>query len=250
MRVAVAGGTGVVGRHVVEALTERGHDAVALSRRTGVDVATGTGLAEALVGADAVVDVSNVATQRRKVAEDFFARSTTNLLRAGLPLVVLSIVGVDRVPFGYYQGKLRQEELALAGGQATVLRATQFHDFPAQMLARTSFGPVAIALRMRTQPIAAEEVAAALADLVATAPQGRVPDIAGPQPEEMTDMIRRYLHATGRRKLVVPVTMPGATGRALRDGGALPTGPGPRGTQTFDQWLRQIPPAEPQPRSK
>lgn len=239
MKVAVAGGTGVVGRHVVEALRTRDHEPVVLARSTGVDVGTGAGVAEALAGADVIVDVSNVATSRRSVAEDFFTRSTGHLLAAGVPLVVLSIVGVDRVPYGYYQGKLRQEEVALASGRATVLRATQFHDFPGQLLARMSFGPVAMVPRMRSQPIASREVATALADLVAAAPQGRVPDLAGPQPEEITDLARRHLRATGRPVLVVPVSLPGAAGRAMRDGGCLPTEPGPRGIQTFDEWLAE-----------
>lgn len=239
MKVVVAGGTGVVGRHVVAALSARGQEPVVLSRRTGVDVVSGAGLAQATTGVDVVVDVSNVQASRRAVAEDFFTRSTTNLLAIGVPLVVLSIVGVDRVPLGYYQGKLRQEKVALAGGRATVLRATQFHDFPRQLVERMSVGPVVLVPRMRTQPIAAREVAAALADLAAAAPQGRVPELAGPQPEEMPDLVRRYLAAVGRRKAVVPLTLPGAAGRAMRDGGALPTGPGPRGVQTFEAWLAE-----------
>lgn len=238
MRVAVAGGTGVVGRHVVTALGARGHEALVLARSAGVDVASGAGLAEAAAGADVVVDVSNVGTMRRSVAEEFFTRTTTNLLGTGLPLVVLSIVGVDRVPMGYYQGKLRQE-VALASGRATVQRATQFHDFARQMLDQMSFGPVALVPRMRTQPVAAREVADTLADLVAAAPQGRVPDLAGPQVEELPDLVRRYLAATGRRALVVPVRLPGAAGRAMRDGGALPTEAGPRGTRTFEAWLAE-----------
>lgn len=239
MRVAVAGGTGVVGRHVVEALRARGDEPVVLARSVGVDVGTGAGLAAALNGVDAIVDVSNIATSKRSVAEDFFVRSTAHLLTTEVPLVVLSIVGIDRIPFGYYQGKLRQEEVALASGRATVLRATQFHDFPVQLLDRMSFGPVVLVPRMRSQPVAAREVAVALADLVATAPDGRVPDLAGPRVEEMPDLVRRYLRAAGRRMLVVPVPMPGVAGRAMRDGGALPSEPGPRGTQTFDDWLAE-----------
>jgi uncharacterized protein YbjT (DUF2867 family) len=239
MRVAVAGGTGVVGRHIVEALTTRGHQPVVLSRGRGVDVGTGTGLAAALADVDVIVDVSNIATSKRSVAEDFFARSTAHLLAAGVPLVVLSIIGIDRVPLGYYRGKQKQEQVALDSGRATVLRTTQFHDFAAQILDRTSVGQIALVPRMRSQPIAAREVAVALADLVAEAPQGRVPDLAGPQPEEMTDLVRRYVRATRQRRWVVPVTVPGAAGRAMRNGGALPAGPGARGSQTFDAWLAE-----------
>jgi uncharacterized protein YbjT (DUF2867 family) len=239
VRAAIAGGTGVVGRHVVDELTARGHEPVVLSRGTGVDVGTGEGVAEATVGEDVIVDVSNVETSKRSVAEDFFTRSTTHLLAVGVPLVVLSIVGIDRIPFGYYQGKQKQEHIALASGRATVLRATQFHDFAAQMLSRMSYGPIALVPRMRSQPVAASEVAVALADLVEVAPQGRVPDLAGPQPEELIDLVRRYVRATGRRRWVVPLTVPGAAGRAMRAGGALPSEPGPRGTQTFAAWLAE-----------
>src|SRR4051794_28973559 len=149
MRVAVAGGTGVVGRHVVDALLGAGHTPVTLSRGRGVNLVTGLGLDEAVDGAAAVIDVSNIVTTSRAKSRRFFETATTNLLNAGCRAgvshhVVLSIVGVDRVKFGYYEGKLRQEELALAGPvPATVLRSTQFHEFPGQILDRVP-GPVAV----------------------------------------------------------------------------------------------------------
>ena len=153
-RIAVAGGTGVVGRHVVEALAAAGCEPVVLARSTGVDLVSGAGLDAALTGARAVVDVSNVATQRRSASVGFFTAATSALLAAGARAgvrhhVVLSIVGVDRVDTGYYAGKRRQEELVLAGGvPATVLRATQFHEFADQVLA-IARGPVAPVPSMR-----------------------------------------------------------------------------------------------------
>ena len=242
MRIAVVGGTGRVGKPVVEAVRARGHEPVVLSRSTGVDVTTGAGLAGALDGTPVVIDVSNVATIGRKKSVAFFAAAIGNLVQAGLRagvshLVVLSIVGVDRVDLGYYAGKRRQEELALSGRiPASVLRATQFHEFAAQLLER-QHGPVALVPRMRSQPVAAREVAGALVDLALGEPAGMAPELAGPEPLEMTDMVRRYLHAHAGRRPVVPMRVPGKAGRTMATGALLPTGPGPRGTQTFGEWL-------------
>lgn len=120
----------------------------------------------------------------------------------------------------------------------TVMRATQFLEFPQQVLDRMP-GPIAMVPRMRTQPVAAREVAQHLVRLVLGTPQGMAPELAGPRVEELVDMVRKLLRAEGRRKLLVPVTLPGAVGRAMKSGGNLPTGPGSRGTQTFDEWLTE-----------
>lgn len=142
MKIAVAGGTGLAGRLVVEALRARGHAPVVLSRGQGVDLLSGAGLDAALAGAEAVVDVSNVTTTRGSVSVDFFDRAGRHLVgaaaRAGVRhLVTLSIVGVDRVRNPYYAGKLRQEEIVRGGAVPwTVLRATQFHEFAGQLLGR------------------------------------------------------------------------------------------------------------------
>ena len=241
-RVAVAGGTGMVGRMVVERLHATGHVPIVLARSQRVDVRTGAGLDDALAGVSAIVDVTNVTTTRRSKALAFFGAGTRNLLdaavRAGVVHhVVLSIVGCDRVDLGYYEGKRRQEELALAGPvPATVLRATQFHEFPAQLLARVP-GPLVLAPRMRTQPVAAAEVAAELARLAVGPAVGQAPELAGPEVHEMPDLVRQVLRATGRRRPAVPVRIPGAVGKAMATGALLPTGDGPRGRQTFAEWL-------------
>ena len=151
---------------------------------------------------------------------------------------MLSIVGVDRVDTGYYAGKRAQEELVLAAAlPTTVLRATQFHEFAGQVLAMVS-GPVAPVPRMRVQPVAAREVAEHLVELALAAPQGRAPELAGPQVHELTDLARRVLRTRGSRRLVLPLRGPTAASRAVVGGALLPTGPGPRGRQTFDAWLR------------
>ncbi|MEV8545013.1 NAD(P)H-binding protein [Streptomyces sp. NPDC051572] len=243
MRVAVAGGTGLVGRYVVEELVAAGHEPVVLSRSRGVDlVSGGAGLDAALDGADAVVDASNVTTTSARKSVAFFDAVARSLLDAGERAgvrhhVALSIVGIDRVGLGYYQGKLRQEDVVRAGSVPwSVLRATQFHEFAEQTLERVP-RPLAVVPRMRTQPIAAREVAQHLVKLAAGPAQGMAPDLAGPRVEQLVDMVRRLLRARGERRLVVPVRMPGGVGAAMTGDGQLPVGGGARGTQTFDEWL-------------
>jgi uncharacterized protein YbjT (DUF2867 family) len=243
MRVAVAGGTGAVGRRVVDVLAGRGHDPVVLARSRGTDVTTGAGLADALAGAAALVDVVSVSTLDGRTSERFFRASTTHLLSAaaaaGVPHVVaLSIVGIDASPGGYYAGKVVQEQLVQAGPVPwTILRATQFHEFAAQVAVRGRVGPVVGVPQMRTQPVAAREVAERLADLVEAGPAGRVPDLGGPRVERLSDLVRAYLRATGSRVPVLPLALPGRTWSGRRGGVLLP-GPGAAlGRQPFDAWL-------------
>ena len=237
MRIAVVGGTGVAGRHLLRQLAEGGHDAVALSRASGVDVVSGAGLEQALGGADVVVDVSGPRTVRRAVSVAWFGRATAQLLahgeRAGVRHhVVLSIVGLERVRSGYYAGKLRQEELALAGPlPVTLLRATQFHEFAGQVLARATAGPVAAVPRLRVQPVAAVEVARALAGAATGTPAGRLPDLGGPQEEDLVDLARQTVRARGDRTRVLALPSGGTADGLLPGPGARAAGP------TFAQWL-------------
>ncbi|MGK5684250.1 SDR family oxidoreductase [Actinoplanes sp. URMC 104] len=234
MNIAVAGGTGWVGRLVVEQARARGHEVVVISRSTGVDLTTGEGLDDALRGVDVVVDVTNVETLSRKASVAFFETTTRTLLaaeeRAGVRHhVVLSIVGVDRVDSGYYEGKRRQERLALDGPiPATVLRATQFHEFAAQLLDRVP-GPVKLVPAMLSRPVAASEVAAELVRLAEGPARGLATDLAGPEVLEVPAMVRRL----ARRGLVLSVP----AGRAMAHGGLLPEGDFHRGEITFDEWL-------------
>ncbi|WP_148612290.1 SDR family oxidoreductase [Nocardioides rubriscoriae] len=244
MKVAVAGATGVVGRHVVDVATGRGHEVVPLVRSVGVDLTTGEGLEGRLAGVDAVVDVTSMPTQDRAEAERFFGGVTRSLVAAEQTAgvghhVALSIVGIDDVPSGYYAGKRLQERLLADGDQPwSVLRATQFHEFAEQVLHFVRLGPVSVVPRMTSQPVAAREVAEALVDLVEVGPSGRVPDLAGPEVLAMHRLARRVSRARGLRRLVVAVPVPGAAGRGMRDGSLTPSGAGSRGRTTFDEWLR------------
>jgi uncharacterized protein YbjT (DUF2867 family) len=243
MKIAVAGGTGCVGRLVVEMVRAVGHEPVVLARSTGVDLTTGRGLDEALLDVSTVIDVSNLTTASKKKSIAFFGAVTRNLLAAGERAgvthhVALSIVGSDQVDVGYYMGKRRQEELLLSHPvPSSILRATQFFEFAARMLKQGGGGPFVLVPKMTSQPIAAREVADALVRIALDAPVGMASELAGPEQHSMPDMVRQLVHALGGYRIVIPIRMPGAGGKAMINGGLLPTGPGPRGRQTFDQWL-------------
>ncbi|MDQ1720889.1 MAG: hypothetical protein QOI26_623 [Pseudonocardiales bacterium] len=242
MRVAVAGGTGLIGRQLVALLRQSGNEPVVLARSVGVDVTTGSGLDAALAGAEVVIDVSNVSTLSKKRSVRFFTAGTEHLLdvgaRAGVKHhVALSIVGIDRVGWGYYQGKRSQERLIAEGPLPwTVLRATQFHEFAGQLLDR-SRGPVVLVPRLPVQPVAAREVADRLVALATGPAAGLAAELAGPQVHELADLVRQVVRARGQRRLVVPVRIPGG---GAAHGGLLPADQADysRGIQSFDDWLR------------
>jgi uncharacterized protein YbjT (DUF2867 family) len=248
MRIAVAGGTGLVGRYVVAELRAAGHDPVLLTRSAGADVITGDGLDTALDGAAALIDVTNTATMSGRKSVAFFTAGTGNLLAAGRRAgvqhhVVLSIVGTGRpgMGSGYNAGKVAQEALVRRSGMPfSIMRATQFHQFIPELLDRIP-GPVLVVPRLRIQPVAACEVAAALAALAAGPPAGMAPEMAGPEPAELAGLARQLSRVRGSRRPVLPVRVPGAAGRAMAAGAMLPAGPGLRGTQTFADWLASSP---------
>lgn len=243
MRIAVAGGTGVLGRHVVAAVEGAGHEALVLTRATGVDLVAGTGL-DRLAGVDTVIDVTSVATSSARRSVTFFTTITRNLLRAGARFGVqhhlaCSITGAAAVNAGYHAGKKAQEDLVLATDCGTVVRSTQFHEFAGQMASQLRVGPLQLAPNMLSRPIAAAEVGSALAGIAAGPPQGLGPEYAGPEVLRMADMIRQLRTARGHRGPVLEVSLPGPFGRGARDGTLLP-GPGARlGTTTFATWLER-----------
>jgi uncharacterized protein YbjT (DUF2867 family) len=247
--VLVTGGTGTLGRALVHTLLDAGRPVRVLSRRgrtpgapAGVewavaDLVSGDGVRDAVDGVAAVV---HCASAPRKPDQDLDAAVQLLLAAraAAVPhLVYISIVGVDRVPFGYYKVKNRVEEIVEDGGVPwTILRATQFHEFVATLLDYLSRGPVAVApAGVSDQPIDVREVAARLADLVDAGPSGRVEDLGGPQVLTTTELMRTYLAETGRRRPVWTVPVPGLGG--FRTGDHL-TPEHADGRLTFADWLR------------
>ena len=250
MRIAVAGGTGTVGKHVVDVVRERGHEPLVLTRSTGVDLLTSDGLADALAGVDTVIDVVSLFTQKEDEARAFFATTTRNLLDAEKTAgvkhhVLLGIVGSQKSTYGYYLGKMAQEELVHAGAVPwTEVRATQFHEFAEQIYGIARIGPIVLAPTGRVQPIAAREVAERLVDLAVGAPSGLVAELAGPREENLLRMVRAAARATGKRGPLLGVPAPGPGGRAMRDGTLLPDPtlvPATQlGTETFDEWIAAL----------
>ena len=245
MRIGVAGATGTVGRLVVRDARDRGHDVVPLARSFGVDLTTGAGLTDRLHGVDAVVDVLNTSTQRRAVAEAFFTTTTARLLAAELAAgvghhVLLSIVGIDDVPSGYYLGKVAQEGAVRAGPVPwSILRATQFHEFADQMLAVARVGRTSLVPDLLSQTVAAADVARALVEAVERGPRGRLVDLGGPAAARLPDLSRRLVAARGDDRRVLPLLVPGRAGRLMREGALLPRGRWEVGTTTFEDWLSQ-----------
>ncbi len=243
MRIAVAGGTGAIGRLVVEELKTQGHEPLVLSRSAGCDLTNLHSVKQWLVDCRAVIDVSGASTTSASTAMRYFTQSTSNLIRVGREAgvknhVALSIVGAAEIDSGYYAGKAAQERmLQILDGGYTILRSTQFHEFVGQNIDRLGAGPVQMAPKMRLQPIAGVEVADALVELALQPAQGLVQDLAGPKEEDMPELFAQYLKHQGKNSKIIEVPVPGAMGKALRNGGILPDGSARLGQQTFTDWL-------------
>jgi uncharacterized protein YbjT (DUF2867 family) len=242
MKIVVIGGSGRIGRNVVARLEAKGHEAVAASPATGVDTITGEGLANVMAGADVVIDVANAPVWDDEAVLRFFTTSSRNVLAAERDAgvghhVAVSIVGADLLPrSGYLRAKVAQEAEIEAGGVPyTILRSTQFLEFLPQIAEEGAEGD---SVRLSTglmQPVAADDVAATVAELATGAPAGRV-ELGGPEALGMDDWARRLFAATGDERTVVSDPHALYYGTELK-GGELTPGEGARiGTIDFDAW--------------
>jgi uncharacterized protein YbjT (DUF2867 family) len=248
MRVAVAGGTGLVGTKVVERLRQRGDDVVVLARSAGVDLTTGAGLAAALEGVEVIIDTTSIVAKKPAEYVAFFRAVAEHLQQAAAPagvrrIVTLSIVGIDGLgggPFAHYDGKLAQEAATEAGPVPTsILRATQFHGFAGQLIDWVAKSGV---LPCPKQPVQTVDVDAVAEQLVVMAHEETTDqhvrrDLAGPEKALLADLARAIAKARGQRLWVAPVWLPGATAKKIRAGvlqapaGAVIAG------GTFADWL-------------
>jgi uncharacterized protein YbjT (DUF2867 family) len=243
MQVAVVGATGRIGRLTVAALERNGHETVRISRSLGVDVYAGEGLATALRGAQAVIDVSSTEAIDHDEAVDFFSRSTRNLLegerQAGARHhVLLTIVGLARYTGNAHcAGKRAQERLVEQGPVPwSILPATQFHDFAEMVTTWTERDGSATIAPLLIQPVAPADVADVLAEIAIGPPRHRCPELAGPEPQDLVDLARRTRAARGTSIRLVP-TWSGIYGLDMAGDVLLP-GPDARiATTTFDDWL-------------
>ena len=248
--VAVLGGTGCLGSAIADELVQHGHEVSALSRRprnkpspvdhVGVDLSSGAGLPDALSGVEVVVDASN-ATRPRAVRK-VLVEGTRRLLEAEERMgvrhhVLVSIVGIEHVPFGYYWAKLAQERLVAEGPvSATVLRATQAHQLVHRTFSITSRVGFLPRGEFALQPIDPREVARTLGAALEAGPLQTRLEVAGPQVLGLTELARLWLAAMGMRRVLVPVPIVGRAARALR-AGALTALASASGALTFDDWL-------------
>ena len=244
MKMVVIGGTGLIGSKVVANLREQGHEAVAASPRLGVNTITGEGLAEVLDGASVVVDVSNAPSFEPAAVLEFFETSTRNLLDAEANAgvghhVAWSIVGIDRSPDnGYFQAKLAQEQLITSGPiPYSIVRSTQFLEFLDGIADSATTGTEVHIPPVAFQPIAAEDVARAVAEAAVHAPlNGRV-EIAGPEQFRFDELIRLRLQARNDARQVIADPQAGYFGAVPSEQSLVPLGEAHLGKTRFADWL-------------
>ncbi|MHC8395420.1 SDR family oxidoreductase [Pseudomonas sp. LB3P93] len=246
MKIVVIGGTGLIGSKLVKNLRERGHDVLAASPSTGVNAVTREGLAAAMDGTEVVVDVANAPSWEDQAVLDFFEASSRNLLAAEAAAgvrhhVALSVVGSERLPdSGYFVAKIAQENLIKASGVPyTIVRATQFFEFVSGIAQAATVDEQICLSPALIQPMASDDVAAALVDVVLAAPVNGTVEVAGPEAMPLDELIRRFLRATQDNRKVVPDVHARYFGSVLDDQSLTP-GKNPRlGTIRFEDWLAQ-----------
>jgi uncharacterized protein YbjT (DUF2867 family) len=247
MKIVVIGGTGLIGTKLAGKLRLKGHEVIPAAPGTGVNTITGEGLDKALSGAEIVVDVANSPSFDDDTVLSFFETSGRNLLAAEAAAGVrhhigLSVVGTDRLPeCGYFRAKLAQENLIKASKiPYTILRATQFFEFVAAVVDSSADGQIVRLSPALFQPVASDDVAAVLADVMLATPTNGVIELAGPERFSLDEFGRRYLTATKDRRKVVADIHARYFGAELNDRSLTP-GSSPRlGSVRFEEWLRGL----------
>ena len=251
MKIVIIGGSGLIGTKLASKLRQRGHEVNAASPSSGVNAVTGEGLDKALEGAEVVVDVANSPSFEDKAVLEFFETSSRNLLAAEAKAgvrhhVALSVVGTDRLSdSGYLRAKLAQENLITASNiPYTILRSTQFFEFLGGIAQTGTEGNTVFLSPARVQPIASDDVAAALADVVLAAPANGVIEVAGPEQFSLAKLVQRFLSAKQDPREVVPDANALYFGEKLNDQSLTP-GAAPRiGPTRFENWLSQSTPSK------
>jgi uncharacterized protein YbjT (DUF2867 family) len=244
MKVLVIGGTGLIGSKVVEKLKQTGHEAIAAAPNTGVNTITGEGLMEAMNGTEVVVDVANSPSFEDKAVLEFFETSGHNLLAAEANAgvrhhVALSIVGIDRTDNGYFRAKVAQEKLIKTSGiPYTIVRATQFLEFLGAIADSSMDKNVVRLPPCLFQPIAADDVAANVAEAALAAPRNGIVEIAGPERAPFNDIVARYLKAVGDLRAVARDPEAGYWGGRVDERSLVPLGEARLGRIGMDEWLR------------
>jgi uncharacterized protein YbjT (DUF2867 family) len=246
MKIVVIGGSGLIGKKVVMNLRQHGHEVAAASPSSGVNTVTGEGLAQALAGAKVVVDVANAPSWEDNAVLAFFETSGRNLLAAEAAAgvghhVALSVVGTDRLlAAGYFRAKMAQEKLIKASPiPYTIVRATQFFEFVGGIAQSATEGQTVRLPPVLMQPLAADDVAAVVADVALAEPLNRTVELAGPEPIRQDNLVRQFLNATGDARVVITDPKALYYGIEVNDQSLTP-GDNPRlGTIRFEDWLRQ-----------
>jgi uncharacterized protein YbjT (DUF2867 family) len=252
MKIVVIGGHGLIGSKLVDKLGEHGHDAVAADLSTGVNTLTGEGFAEALDGADVVIDVSNSPSFEDAAVLDFFETSTGNLLAAEEAAgvghhVALSVVGTERLAeSGYFRAKIAQEQLIRSSSiPYSIVHATQFFEFVRSIAAAATDGDTVRLAPVLIQPIAADDVASAVGQTAIGTPAGGVVEVAGPEQFRLDELIRKGLAARDDPRQVVADPDARYFGARLSERTLLPAGDARLGETRFEDWLSQLVPASP-----
>jgi uncharacterized protein YbjT (DUF2867 family) len=245
MKIVVIGGTGLIGSKTAAILRQGGHEVVAASLNTGVNTITGEGLKAAMAGTQVVIDLANSPSFEDKAVLEFFQTSGRNLLAAEAAAgvrhhVALSIVGIDRSDNGYFRAKVAQEKLIEASGiPYTVIRSTQFLEFLGGIAAESTDGNVVRLSPGLFQPIAADDVAAVVADVALAPPRNGIVEIAGPQRAPFNEIVARYLKAVGDPREVVRDPEARYFGGRVEERSLVPLGEARLGRIGFDEWLRR-----------